>query len=216
MSWNFLTENPYWYKASRKKDCYSDRRRDRRKLLLSRQLMPHVFDRDVCRCLSGGIKVSRWCSFCPCKYIADLVDTPFVIGIPFVLGISFTVGAESTSPIKLTSFNRSLNPRIFWNYWTMDTLTEGQIHSPSCAPCIWKHPPNLLLKKLSGGEDGGAGGVCGHHPWGVQHLLGRDGLLAGENTLSEKKPTKLLQAPLFPMEASGKGATGSQISPGGA
>ena len=27
---------------------------------------------------------------------------------------------------------------------------------------------------------------------------------------------KLLQAPLFPMEASGKGATGSQISPGGA
>ena len=63
--------------------------------------------------LSGGIKVSRWCSFCPCEYIADLVDTPFIIGIPFVLGISFTVGAESTSPIKLTSFNLLLIQGFF-------------------------------------------------------------------------------------------------------
>ena len=34
--------------------------------------------------------------------------------------------------------------------------------------------------------------------------------------LRKSLPPKLLQAPLFPMEASGKGATGSQISPGGA
>ena len=33
--------------------------------------------------------------------------------------------------------------------------------------------------------------------------------------LRKSLPPKLLQAPLFPMEASGKGATGSQISPGG-
>ena len=49
---------------------------------------------------------------------------------------------------------------------------------------------NLIPNKLSGGEDGGAGGVCGHHPWGVQHLLGRDGLLAGENVLIERNKQK--------------------------
>ena len=71
-------------------------------------------------------------------------------------------------------------------------------------------------------EDGDARDFCDHHFGNLQRLLGYDGFPPGLSSYSDLKYTichidkknKTMKAPLFPMEASEKGASGSQISPG--
>ena len=80
-----------------------------------------------------------------------------------------------------------------------------------------------LNRSCSGGEHGGAGDLDGRHPGRLQRVLGSHGFPPSQNHYPQFLVTNGLllavchqsvQAPLFPIEASGKGATGSQISPG--
>ena len=80
-----------------------------------------------------------------------------------------------------------------------------------------------LIGSCSGGEHGGAGDLNGRHPGRLQRVLGSHGFPPSQNHYPQVFVTngfllvichQSVQAPLFPIEASGKGATGSQISPG--
>ena len=80
-----------------------------------------------------------------------------------------------------------------------------------------------LIRSCSGGGNGSAGDLDGRHPGRLQRVLGSHGFPSSQNHYSQLFVANGLllviyhqsvQAPLFPIEASGKGATGSQISPG--
>ena len=80
-----------------------------------------------------------------------------------------------------------------------------------------------LNRSCSGGGNGSAGDLDGRHPGRLQRVLGSHGFPPSQNHypqffviigLLHAVCHQSVQAPLFPIEASGKGATGSQISPG--
>ena len=82
-----------------------------------------------------------------------------------------------------------------------------------------------LNSSCSGGGNGGAGDLNGRHPGRLQRVLGSHGFPPSQNPYPQffchqwirsllAVCHQSVQAPLFPIEASGKGATGSQISPG--
>ena len=82
-----------------------------------------------------------------------------------------------------------------------------------------------LIRSCSGGGNGSAGDLDGRHPGRLQRVLGSHGFPPSQNHYPQvfchqwigsllAVCHQSVQAPLFPIEASGKGATGSQISPG--
>ena len=109
------------------------------------------------------------------------------------------------------------------------------MHAPSCHPAathgslmgreVFQDKWYNLNSSCSGGGNGGAGDLNGRHPGRLQRVLGSHGFPPSQNHYPQffchqwirsllAVCHQSVQAPLFPIEASGKGATGSQISPG--